>query len=305
MALEHLGHARVGLAGPLLAAALHEGHLGGADGVPARGGGREPDHGQHGEGQAGGGTPGPAEDGGGRLADQDGDDDEQQEPAHPQHRGERAGHLPDGQVGERHAAEGPGGSHQLGDGPRAGERQPSPSSRWNGADAEAEHGGVEDARDDGPWGGEGGHPAEAGHEAAHRHQPAAPEPAAEGTVGDEPVDADQADEGERPEPERRHRQAQRRTAGDAGGGRRQARGQGRHREMMAAGPVRIATRRCGGRARRRSSGVAAMGHCCGERRLRNRVALVLFRLGWPRPSAARIGLRRALGHCRWLFNPCQ
>ena len=151
--------------------------------------------------------------------------------------------CPIGEVAERHAAEGPRPSHELGQGPRAGQRQPAAASRRRRGDAAAQHGGVEHARDHVAGRGERCHPDQRRHEATHRHEPAPPEPRGGGLVGDQPVETDEADEGEGPEPERRQRRAQRRATGDAGAGEAEPLGSGWHRGMMAARSISDATRR--------------------------------------------------------------
>jgi hypothetical protein len=242
VALEHLDDPRVRLAGALLAAPLDERHRGGADVMPARCDGGAEHEEQRRQPQARGRPPGGAGGGGGRLTDEHGEQQEQQAAAHPEHGRQRTGDLPDGEVGQGHPAERPRPAHELGQRPRAGQREPATPAGWRRRHAGAEHRGVEDAGDDVPRRRQRGHPAQRRHEAAHRHEPSAPEPSAHRLVGDHPIEPDEADGGEGPEPERWERQAQSGAAGEARGARAEALGSGRHRGMMAATRSRAATR---------------------------------------------------------------
>ena len=145
------------------------------------------------------------------CADQHGDEHQQQAAADAEHGGQRSGDLADGEVGERHAAEGPASTAQLRKGPGAGQREPAPPPGRGGGHAGAEHPGVGRAGDHVAGRGEAVIQLSDGHEAAHGDEPAARRTGAPGRlVGDQPIEADQPDDREGPEAERRQRQAQRR-----------------------------------------------------------------------------------------------
>ena len=177
------------------------------------------------------------------LPDEHGDEEQQQAAPDPQHRREGPGHLSVGEVAEGHAAERPRPAQQLGQGPGAGQRQPAAAAGRRRGDARSQHGRVEPAGDHVAGRGERGHPDERRHEAPHRHEPAPAEAHRRGLAGDHPIEADEADPREWPEPDRRERRAQRRAAGDAGAGEAEPLGPGWHRGMMAARPISDATRR--------------------------------------------------------------
>ncbi len=236
VALEDLDHARVGLARALLAAALHERHGRFALGTTVRDRGGD----RHGRddcgGQSQGGAPAPS---GGRsqgLAGEDRHRDERQRATDAQHARQRSRHLPHGEVGERHAAEGPRPANELGERPGAGQREPAPAPRRSGGNTRPEHGGVGHARDGVAGRGESGHPHERRHEQRHGDQPPPCEAGTGRLVGDEAIETHDAGEGQRPEAEGRQRQAQAQPARQRQREGAEALGSVGHRAMMAAQP---------------------------------------------------------------------
>jgi hypothetical protein len=200
VAFEDLALVGVPRPGALRTAALHQRHaalLAGARGT--RGDDRADQGHRHDRGGDAGGEPAPGDEGGEGDAGDDGHLDQQQRPAQAQHRRQGPRHLADGQAREGDAAERPRPAQELGQGDRAGQRHP-PAGRGgrHDGDRRAEEGGVRERRDHVARGGHVDHPEQRRDVQAQPDGGAAAEPRPAGPVGDQPVEAGQSDERQRP-----------------------------------------------------------------------------------------------------------